>query len=367
MATLLKNLYNKRFFENFTSSTSKVISDFDCNKFTNQIFDSDWEQRELKQRMKHVAKVLKKHLSKDFEESTHQIIDILKQLKIDGRHKIALELMFFPDYIEVNGIEKLQTSLQAMEEITKYTSCEFAIRPFIVKYEATMMQKMLEWSTNENLHVRRLASEGCRPRLPWAMALPTLKKCPTTIIPILENLKNDPSEYVRRSVANNLNDIAKDNPEVVISISQKWIGQTKETDRLVKHGCRSLLKQGNTSIMELFGFGSIKDILIEEFKITTPKIQIGEHVCFQFQLTNKNKSASKIRLEYGVYYQKANGSLSRKVFKISERKYPANTTTLIQKKQSFKIITTRKFHLGKHQISIIINGNELDLLDFELC
>jgi len=366
MAEPLKNLYSIQFFKNFTLSTSKVIPSFNTKTFTNQIFDNEWEDKEIKQRMKHVSIVLKDYLSTDFQKSTQQIINILKQLHEDGFHKIALELMFFPDYIETNGINELQTSLDAMEEITKYTSCEFAIRPFIIKYESKLMQKMLEWSTHENHHVRRLATEGCRPRLPWAMALPTLKKDPTAILPILETLKNDSSEYVRRSVANNLNDIAKDNPDLVIATSRKWMGKTKETDALVKHGCRTLLKQGNATVMSFFGFGSIAEIQIDDFEITTPKIKIGDSVNFQFNLKNNSSSASKIRLEYGVYYQKANGSLARKVFKISEKEYNAKTKVLIQKKQSFKIITTRKFHLGKHQISIIINGNEVDVLDFEL-
>lgn len=225
---------------------------------------------------------------------------------------------------------------------------------------------MLAWSKHEHWGVRRLASEGCRPRLPWAMALPNLKKDPTPIIPILENLKNDPARFVRLSVANNLNDIAKDNPEIVISLAKKWYGESAEVDWVVKHGCRTLLKQGNPEVMEIFGLGYVKDISIENFQISTPKVKVGDSLEFSFNLLNSSNKKNKVRLEYGLYYQKANGTLSKKVCKISEKEYAGNSVTQVSRKHSFRIVTTRKFHLGLHQVSVIINGNEFEKHDFEL-
>jgi 3-methyladenine DNA glycosylase AlkC len=229
------------------------------------------------------------------------------------------------------------------------------------------MNQMLTWSKHKHWAVRRLSSEGCRPRLPWHVALPNLKENPTPIIPILENLKNDTSEIVRKSVANNLNDIAKDSPETVINLAKKWQGESKNTDWVIKHGCRTLLKQGNAEVMKIFGFDTtIKNISIQNFQILTPKVKIGKSLEFDFELLNNNKKKAKIRLEYGIYYQKANGTLSKKVYKISEKEYAGNSITQITRKQSFRVITTRVFHLGLHQISIIINGNELEKYDFEL-
>jgi hypothetical protein len=198
------------------------------------------------------------------------------------------------------------------------------------------------------------------------MALPELKKDPSLIFPIIENLKNDEYEYVRRSVANNLNDISKDNPSLVIKTAKDWIRTSINIDRLVKHGTRTLLKQGNTEVMEIFGFGAVDKIKIIDLKTTTSFVKVGDYLEFNFKLKNNNSSNSKIRLEYGLYYQKANGSLNRKVFKISEKEYLSNSTSTISKKQSFKIITTRKFHIGKHQVSVIVNGYELEKVDFEL-
>jgi len=366
MAELFKNIYNQEFFNEFTKTVQQVIPDFDKSFFINNIFDDEWENRELKQRMRHISIVLKNHLSEDFNENVDTILSIIQQLQKNGFKEKNIEYMFFPDFIELYGLENYNSSIRAFEEITQFTSCEFGVRPFIIKYEEEIIDQMILWSKHKHHAVRRLATEGCRPRLPWAMAIPSLKKNPNPIIPILENLKNDESEAVRRSVANNLNDISKDNPNTLINLVKKWLGKTKETDWLIKHACRTLLKQGNPEVMKFFGFGSTKNITVDNFQILIPKVKIGKSLEFAFKLINTSISESKLRLEYGLYYQKANGTLSRKVFKISERKYPGNSTTEISRKQSFKLITTRKFYIGLHQLSIIINGNEFEKLDFEL-
>jgi 3-methyladenine DNA glycosylase AlkC len=270
------------------------------------------------------------------------------------------------NYIEQYGLDDYETSIKAIEKITQFTSCEFSVRPFIIKYEKKMMKQMLIWSKHEHWGVRRLSSEGCRPRLPWTMALPNLKENPAPIIPILENLKNDISRFVRLSVANNLNDIAKDNPETVINLVKKWKGKSENTDWVIKHGCRTLLKQGNAEAMEIFGFNDAKNIIIKDFKISTPKVKIGESLEFGFKLINNNDKKAKIRLEYGLYYQKANKTLSKKVCKISEKEYTQNSITQITRKHSFAVVTTRVLHRGLHQVSVIINGKEFDKYDFKL-
>ncbi|TGV04072.1 DNA alkylation repair protein [Flavivirga rizhaonensis] len=367
MAELFKNIYNTKFFDRFIASVREVVPAFNKASFLNAIYDTEWEKRELKQRMRHITLAFKDHLSDDFDKNVEIILKLIPVFEKNGFKPDNLEFIFFPDFIEIYGLEHYEASINAFEEITQFVSCEFAVRPFIIKYQDQMIQQMVLWSNHKHSSVRRLATEGCRPRLPWAMAIPSLKNNPAPIIPILKRLKNDPSEYVRRSVANNLNDISKDNPEIVICLVKKWQGKTKETDWLIKHASRTLLKQGNAEVMILFGFGAIDKIKVTDFKILTPKVKIGDSVEFAFKLVNTNNNASKIRLEYGLYYQKANGTLSRKVFKISEKTYSENSTTSIHRKQSFKLITTRKFHVGKHQVSIIVNGKEIiDPLDFEL-
>lgn len=363
---LFKNIYSQEFFDLFTKSLKSVVSSFNIDSFMKSIYDDEWNNRELKQRMRHITVVLKNHLDKSFKVNAKTILKLIDYFDEKGIEQKSIEFMFLPDFIECYGLEDYQTSVDAFERITQFTSCEFAVRPFITKYQEKMMHQMQAWANHPHELVRRLASEGCRPRLPWGIGLPALKKDPSSILPILQQLKNDPSETVRRSVANNLNDISKDHPDTVIKISKAWKGKTKETDWVVKHACRTLLKQGNTEVLNLFGLGASEKIKVVNLKIATSKVKIGSELAFSFELKNAQNLDANIRLEYAIYYQKANQSLSKKVYKISEKIYAKNSITAINRKQSFKIITTRKFHTGKHQLSIIANGKEFEKIDFEL-
>ena len=299
MAEPFKNMYNKQFFDLFTKDLRLVIDDFDAHGFVSQIMDDEWEGRELKQRWIHITSILKKFLPADYKEAIAKILELLDHVKStrpdfsvidDTKFGLMLEYgVILNNYVEQYGLDDYETSVKAIEKITQFTSCEFVTHPFIIKYPDEMMKQMLVWSKHEHWGVRRLSSEGCRPRLPWAMALPNLKKDPTPIIPILENLKNDPARFVRLSVANNLNDIAKDNPEIVIDLAKKWKGESKEVDWIIKHGCRTLLKQGIPEVMELFGFDSIRNnISMEDFQISSLKVKVGDSLEFGFNLLNQN-------------------------------------------------------------------------------
>lgn len=377
MAQSFKDIYNEQFFEKFTKDLKLVINDLDASEFVSQIMDNEWGNREYKQRIMHITTILRKFLPADYRDAIAKILELLECIKntlpdfskIDDKNFGLLTLEYgaiLDNYVEQCGMDDYETSMKAIEKITQFTSCEFVTHPFIVKYPEKMMEQMLVWSKHEHWGVRRLASEGCRPRLPWAMALPNLKDDPAPIIPILENLKNDPSRFVRLSVANNLNDIAKDNPETVIDLVKRWKGESEEVEWVIKHGCRTLLKQGNPEVMKLFGFDSIQNISMEKFQISTPEVKIGNSLEFSFNLLNSSNKKTKIRLEYGVYYQKANGALAKKVYKISEKEYAANSVTQITRKHSFRVVTTRKFHPGLHRVAVVINGNEFEKYDFEL-
>lgn len=365
MTTLLKDLYSPAFYHTFTNVLAQVLPAFDKQQFIAAIFDETFADKELKERIRHTAGVLHQFMPADFAQAATLIQQLINQLRENGIKESSIEYMFLPDYIETYGLADFDNAVKAIEVVTQFTSCEFAVRPFILKYGHRMLQQMQAWSLHENHKVRRLASEGTRPRLPWAMAIPALKKDPAPVLPILENLKEDPSEFVRRSVANNLNDIAKDHPHVVIDIAAKWKGLSKETDAIIKHGCRTLLKQGHAAILQYYGLQS-KNVALADFTIATPTVAIGESLVFSFILTNNNSTAQMIRLEYAVYYKRQNGQLSKKVFKISERLYQPAETVIIQRRQSFKPITTRKFYAGKHQLSIIVNGEEKEVKVFEL-
>ena len=218
-----------------------------------------------------------------------------------------------------------------------------------------MMLTMLKWSKHKNHHVRRLASEGCRPRLPWACSLPDFKKDPRLIIPILDILKNDESLYVRRSVANNINDIAKDNPETIKDIIRLWQGVSSEQDWVLKHGARTLLKKGNQTTLHLFGYEHPKHVTLSHLACNK-SLKIGDRLHFSFEI-NSNKVLGKLRIEYKIGFRKASKKTNYKIFKISEGDYQKNTLSF-SKHHSFKQLSTRKHYPGEHKIIIVINGKD---------
>jgi 3-methyladenine DNA glycosylase AlkC len=318
-----------------------------------------WQNLELKERMRHLTQCLKQVLPASYSAS----IEILsKTIVALPQHNFAN--LIFPDFVEQYGMDDLEISLDALELFTQYGSSEFGIRPFIIRHEAATMERMQSWAESDNKHIRRLASEGCRPRLPWAMALPKYKKDPSPILAILEKLKADPEDYVYRSVANNLNDISKDHPELVLEIGERWYGQHPHTDWAVKHSLRTLLKKGNTRAMRLMGFGDPAQIEIHQLE-HQDQVMIGEQLLFSFELEVKAGAAGQLRLEYAVDYLKKLGPYSRKVFKIRENNYAIGTYSL-QKKQWLKDFSTRKHYSGTHYLSIIVNGVEKSKSSFEL-
>jgi 3-methyladenine DNA glycosylase AlkC len=362
---LLKDLYSPSFYKNLADELAAVLPSFNKQRFISQIFTDAFNDKELKARMRHTSVVLHNFMPSDFTGATKVMGKLITQLKKKGTGENGLEYMFIPDYIEVYGIDEFEPAVDALEAVTQFVSCEFAVRPFILKYQNKMISRMTKWSKHKNLKVRRLASEGSRPRLPWAMAIPFLKKDPAPILTILENLKNDPSEFVRRSVANSINDIAKDHPDIVIRLALKWKGISKETDAIIKHGSRTLLKKGHAAILSHFGLTS-EHIHVAGFKILTPKVNMGKDLAFSFQVSNGNKIEQTVRLEYGLYYLKGNGQWTKKVFKISEKLVGPGVKLSVERKQSFKKITTKVFYPGKHKLSIIVNGEEKGTKTFEV-
>jgi 3-methyladenine DNA glycosylase AlkC len=355
----LKERFNVALITKLASKIKEEYTAFPVSAFTEEVLNKDWQTMELKQRMRHISQALHAHLPPSYS----QRIEILRKAAPDFSDFTA---MLFPDYVECYGLNTPAISLPALAHFTQFSSSEFAIRPFILQDQKAVMLQMMEWSKHENHHVRRLSSEGCRPRLPWAMALPAFKSDPTPILPILEQLKEDPSEYVRRSVANNLNDISKDHPDLVLRIGRSWYGKNPTTDKLVKHACRTLLKAGNEKALQLFGFKGDAKVKLLIFRLSKQKIKLGAHLDFEFELQLQSKAAQRIRLEYMVYFMKANGSLSKKIFKISELQMQPNEKKSVNKRHAFKDLTTRKHYLGLHQLAIVINGKEMENVSFTL-
>lgn len=332
----------------FASVLKDVYPVFESEKFVSAVCDAEWPDRELKEKMRHTTLCLHRFLPSDFKTAVDLLVAIVP--KVTGFEAIVL-----PDYIEVYGQNHWDISLPALGELTKCGSSEFGIRPFLNTDLESAMKYMNRWADDSDFRVRRFASEGCRPRLPWASGVPALKKDPGLILPILEKLKNDPEEFVRKSVANNLNDISKDHPTLVLDICERWQGKTKNTDWIIKHACRTLLKQGNQRAMLLFGFANPERMKVENFLLSESKTQIGEDISFSFDLNLDIPKKQKVRIEYIVHYVKANGKTSPKVFQIKEVELTPGTHR-VTKKHTFKNMSTRKHYSGTHTFEVVVNG-----------
>ena len=346
MATPLKAVYTRSYLSEVANSCQTQCETFPTTRLLKLVFDRDWPQRELKDRIYHIARCL----LRCFDDDYAQALTVLKPAAV---HFSGYEAMFFPAVVELFGQHDWKRSLPAMAHFTPYASSEFAVRPFIKQDSVRMMTQMTKWATHRNHHVRRLASEGCRPRLPWAMSLPAFKKDPQAILPILELLKQDPSLYVRKSVANNLNDIGKDHPALLLQIAKRWLGQNQDTDWIVKHACRSLLKAGDVQALQLFGYANPDAFQVHNLRIAPQQIAIGDAATFTCCV--RGPAQTPVRLEYAIDFVKKRGAHSRKVFKISEAAM-SDTDKFVERKHSFQQRTTRTHYAGEHHLHIIVNG-----------
>ena len=364
MSELMKDkYYNHHSIHELAIRIKTVYPPFQDSNFVSDIMDETWDARTLKGRMRQITINLGHYLPSDYEQAL-AILDLVVAGYPAGFHNNAL--IYFPDCVEVygQGERHWDLSIAALERYTQYSTAEFAVRPFIISHEDRMMAQMSVWAGHDNEHVRRLASEGCRPALPWGQALTRFKKDPSLVLGILDRLKEDPSLYVRKSVANNLNDISKTHPDLVAQIAADWYGKNEYTDWIVKHGCRTLLKKGNRDVLGIFGVSDASCVDVYDFTLETTSVSIGQDMIFSFKV--RANKATKVRLEYGIHYIKANGGQTRKIFQISETSLIANQEKSFRKTHSFADLSSRKHHPGIHSLVLIVNGAEQTQLDFEV-
>jgi 3-methyladenine DNA glycosylase AlkC len=344
----LKLLYSPAYVKRLAGDVVAVAPRFDAEGFAGAVLGRGWKDLALKQRMRRISGALGEYVPGAYRGQ-------LATLQRVAPHHGGFLGMYFPDFVATYGLDDFDASIPALERLTRFSSSEFAVRPFIVRYDARMMNVMRAWAEHADEHVRRLASEGCRPRLPWGMALQRFKTDPAPILPILERLRADTSEYVRRSVANNLNDIVKDHPDLVLATARRWLGESPATDQLVKHACRTLLKRGDQRALALFGQHDVVPVKVR-LTLAATTIAIGDNLHFTFDL--RSGMATPARVEYAIDFVKNGGGTSRKVFKIGERQLQRATPMDFARHHRFTDFTTRKHYPGEHDLAILVNGVE---------
>lgn len=348
----LKNLFNEQSISALAGAIRQGHPAFDDAAFMAAVFDDEWNARELKARMRHVTVSLRPLLPTAYRDA----LDVLRGAATTST-PFGFEAMVFPDSVEVYGLKDWEASLPALEQFTQIASAEFAVRPFIVRDPARMMAQMLAWAQHDNMHVRRLASEGCRPRLPWGMALIEFKADPSPILPILEQLKLDGEEYVRRSVANNLNDITKDKPQVVLDVLRGWKAyDTPEMKRIMAQALRTLVKRGDPEALALLGYESGGSFEVRGLYVEPGEVPMGGEITFSFALRSTGHKTQNLVIDYIIHLMRASGQQNAKVFKLAKVVLPPGNTLNVAKRHSFRAVTTRKYYPGAHTVEIQING-----------
>jgi len=324
---------------------------------------------ELKGRIAHVSDQLAAFLPDDWTETLAVVVSSAATWDSGDPEDPYRGFAAWPlfDLIERHGVDDFEGSMGALREITHLFSAEFAVRPFLARYPEPAFAKLTEWARDDREHVRRLASEGCRPRLPWATRIPALIDNPTPVIAILELLKDDPELYVRRSVANNLNDIAKDHPDRVIDTCERWLeGASKERKWIVGHATRTLVKAGHPRIWGLLGFEKEPKLEVSEITLDSDGYAIGDRLTLEVGLTSTATSEQRLAVDYAIHFVKANGKTRPKVFKLKVLTLSAGEVVTLTSRQSLKQMSTRTHHPGRHQIDILVNGEVRSQVWFDL-
>jgi 3-methyladenine DNA glycosylase AlkC len=310
---------------------------------------------------------LYQYLPQDFPTAAQILIDSLGPELNDLAGFDAFTVMSQCDFVAMYGLAYFDVSMQALYEMTKRFTAEGAIRPFLMKYPDQTLQRLEQMAHDPNPLARRLASEGTRPRLPLAPRLPQFIKDPRPVLKLLDLLKADPTLLVRRSVANNLNDIAKDNPDIVVETLQAWQqSNNNETQWLIQHASRTLVKQGHRGALSLLGYTANPATQVEHLVLKSAMVVLGGALEFQFNLHADGAEPQNLIIDYVIHHMKASGKLAPKVFKFTTKKLKPGETVTLVKKHPLRPINTRQYYPGRHLLEIQINGVIQAQAEFEL-
>ena len=368
--SLKDHLFNPAKIELIATEIHNVYPNLNKNQFKEDVI-ALFPKLELKERIYHITTCLKNHLPNNFVTAVEILLESLpKPCDPDLSDNDFGNFIYAPynHFVASFGCDKenLDFSLNALKELTTRFSAEDAIRYFINAFPQETMDKVNQWASHPHYHVRRLASEGTRAKLPWCQKIIIQ---PASTIPILENLYFDNTRYVTRSVANHLNDLSKINSKLVIDTLKSWKKegkqQTKEMDFIIRHSLRTLIKNGDKNALELIGFNENPPIEIISFEITE-NVKMNTHLTFRLELVGKE--ASNLLIDYVIFFQNKNGEMnSKKVFKLKQLQLKRNEKAIVSKKHLMReFMSTRTLYSGTHLCQLQVNGQIIHEKEFEL-
>ena len=368
--SLKDELFNPKKVHQIASEIKEVYASFEQDKFEKEVTEK-FDELELKERISHIASMFKKYLPSDYMEASNILLKALPtELDPKKTDDDFGEFIYAPysDFVVTFGCteEHLDFSLKALREMTKCFTVEYAIRDFINQFPKESFEMLTACSLSDNYHERRLASEGCRPKLPWGKKLLTSHIKPMSL---LDTLYKDKTRFVTRSVANHLNDIAKLDASLVIEKLKEWKASKKQDEKemqfIISHSLRTLVKDGNVEALALLGYNANPGIEIKNFKTKSLKVKVGESLEFFFEIEAKRDES--LMVDYILYFQTKAGKLNPKVHKIKKLNLKNGEIKSISKKHPFKAnMTTRKLYAGEHKLVLQVNGQTHNEVFFEL-
>ena len=352
MAQPLKDMVDRAVVEEIADRVAVVAEGFDRDGFVADLM-AELPALELKPRIEAIARRLAAGLSADYRRALDVVVAVARAEPPIGGFA-AWPLCTF---VEVFGVDDPDASLPAMEHLTKRASCEFAVRPFLRDHFDLAYAQLEAFTQHEDEAVRRLPSEGTRPRLPWGMRVAPLMKNPVPGIALIERLRHDPSETVRRSVANHLNDVAKDHPDLVIEVTRRWSAEDPPVDRaLVKHALRTLVKRGSPEALEILGFTSEASIQVNTFECIPTAVRMGDRIELVAEMVSKSDQAQHLVVDFVVHHVTAAGKTSPKVFKWTTVDLAPGEAISLTKRRPIQHASTRTYYPGIHRVELQVAG-----------
>ena len=369
MAEPLKNHFGPIIPRTIAEMIVSVYPAFPKSQFLRTAL-KNYEPLELMPRGRHIARALRRYLPGDYEEAIEILLaslgpDVPKQAGDGG----MAPFLFMPHtmFVQEYGLDHFEPSMRAQYELTQRFTAEFSIRPFLERHREATLARLTQWATDPSPDVRRLVSEGTRPRLPWAPRLRAFQADPQPVLALLDLLKDDPDLYVRRSVANNLNDIGKDHPALLAQTAKKWMRNATEERRwLIRHALRSAVKRGEPGALHVLGAGHEAQVVVRQRSIMPSRVRVGQSVTVAFELRNAQSKLQRVVVDFRIHFVKANGSTTPKVFKLKLIELSPRASVSFKKTVSLKPMTTRKHYPGQHRVDILLNGRAKPLGTFEL-
>jgi 3-methyladenine DNA glycosylase AlkC len=368
MATPLKSLFNAALVRGVGADLRRAWPKFDRPSFETAAL-ARLDDLELTARARAVADALHAHLPPDFEEA----VEILTRSL--GPELTAPELNGFEVFrylphvfwVSTHGLGHPDAALRFQYEVTKRFSAEFSLRAFVERHPEKTLEILRRWARDPNVHVRRLVSEGTRPRLPWAPRLRMFQKDPSKGLELLELLKDDPELYVRRSVANHLNDISKDHPERAVQVANAWARGADENRRwVIRHALRDLVKKGHPGALAVMGAGARPEVDVRKVRLSAGRVRRGDALTFTAELVSRTSTPQELLVDFAVHFVKADGTTAPKVFKLTRLSLPAKGAVPLSGRVSFRPMTTRRLYPGRHALDLRVNGVVYPLADFQL-